>query len=178
MTWQLMVANGKEAGRILVVNRECFWIGRHPECQLRPASPLVSRYHCALQVRSRRLYLVPCEVTAPPFVNGEPAEGETELFVGDRLALGLLTFVVNWDPLPSAVRMAPPRDDGLAELLPVDDSPTAADRSTAFGGGKPGRVRECQRTVTEEASVSESEHGSPARPGPNGSAPAQGLLQS
>ncbi|HKB02495.1 MAG TPA: FHA domain-containing protein, partial [Gemmataceae bacterium] len=69
-----------------------FVIGRDPQCQLRPASPAVSKQHCALSARDGKVYLRDCGSTNGTFLNDEQIAGEREVQTGDRLRVGPLEF--------------------------------------------------------------------------------------
>jgi predicted component of type VI protein secretion system len=94
MNLSLQVLQGSAEGREIPIRLSQFLIGRDPECQLRPASPLVSKRHCAIFVRADRVYLRDFDSTNGTLVNRQPIKGETELKDGDELKIGPLFFRV------------------------------------------------------------------------------------
>lgn len=91
---QLIVAGGNRAGQVIPVSTEKFIIGRALDCHLKPASELISRYHCAL--------LVDTEVVVRDLgsrngvrLNGEKINTEQKVNNGDRLGIGPLEFFVH-----------------------------------------------------------------------------------
>ena len=94
MKLSLVVVQGTTEGREIPVRLAQFLIGRDPECQLRPASPLVSKRHCAILLRDDKVYIRDFESTNGTLVNQQPIKGETELKDGDALKVGPLNFKV------------------------------------------------------------------------------------
>src|SRR5690348_15369570 len=44
----LVMTPGKQEGKALEIKLSQFVVGRDPQCHLRPASPLISKRHCAI----------------------------------------------------------------------------------------------------------------------------------
>jgi pSer/pThr/pTyr-binding forkhead associated (FHA) protein len=116
---------GKLQGRSIPINRSPFLIGRDPECQLRPASALVSGRHCVLTTHGARTFVRDLGSTNGTFLNGQRLRGEQELRPADVLRIGPLDFDVTTDstapinhptPLPPG-KEAPPRADDKLDLL-------------------------------------------------------------
>ncbi|MDR0327070.1 MAG: FHA domain-containing protein [Planctomycetaceae bacterium] len=93
MIVQLVVAAGNRAGQEIPVPVEKFTIGRAADCHLRPASELVSRYHCALLV-SDGVVVRDLGSRNGVRINGEKINAEQKVNNGDRLAVGPLEFFV------------------------------------------------------------------------------------
>jgi len=113
MKLSLVVAQGVHAGKVIPVTSTEFVIGRDPLCQLRPASPAISKQHCALTVRDAKAFVRDCGSTNGTFVNGEQVAGEREVKSGDRLKVGPLEFDLRIDvaapaPTPTPVPAARP----------------------------------------------------------------------
>jgi predicted component of type VI protein secretion system len=92
MDVKLKVAEGKHAGQEISVKGRKFLIGRAEDCHLRPASELISRYHCAILVEESYVGVRDFGSKNGTFVNDERIVGERELKVGDRLTIGHLRF--------------------------------------------------------------------------------------
>src|SRR5437773_5567674 len=119
----VVLAEGKMQGKTLPITAAQFVIGRDPECHLRPASPMISKRHCALLVRGGKVFVRDFDSTNGTFVNDEPVKGERELHHDDRLKLGPLLFGVAIEtaaavskptPVPAA---AASDDDSVAAML-------------------------------------------------------------
>jgi pSer/pThr/pTyr-binding forkhead associated (FHA) protein len=92
MKLSLVVAQGVHTGKVIPVTSTEFVIGRDPQCQLRPASPAVSKQHCGIAVRDGKVFVRDCGSTNGTFLNGEQIAGEREANSGDRLRVGPLEF--------------------------------------------------------------------------------------
>src|SRR4051795_13164578 len=110
MKLSLVVAQGVHAGKVIPVTSTEFLIGRDPQCQLRPASPAISKQHCALTVRDAKAFVRDCGSTNGTFINGEQVAGEREVKSGDRLKVGPLEFDLRIDvAAPTPAPAAPAR---------------------------------------------------------------------
>src|SRR5262249_57216804 len=109
MKLSLVVAQGVHSGKVIPVTAAEFIIGRDPQCQLRPASPAISKQHCALSIRGGKAYIRDCGSTNGTFINGEQVAGEREVKSGDRLKGGPLEFDLRLEAaaMPPALRPAP-----------------------------------------------------------------------
>ncbi|MGQ9763017.1 MAG: FHA domain-containing protein [Thermogutta sp.] len=94
MDVKLVVANGKYSGKSIRVTGPKFFIGRGEDCNVRPASDLVSRHHCVIILDSDYLAVRDLGSKNGTFVNGQRVRGETQLKDGDHLLVGVLEFVV------------------------------------------------------------------------------------
>jgi len=96
-------AAGKLEGQAIEIKVPQFVIGRDPQCQLRPASPMISKRHCALIEKDGKYYLKDFGSTNGSFVNGnQVTNNAVELKNGDKLKIGPLQFDVRLeagDPL-------------------------------------------------------------------------------
>ena len=92
MKLSLVVAQGVHTGKTIPVAPPDFVIGRDPQCQLRPASPAISKQHCAISIRDGKVFVRDCGSTNGTFLNGEQIAGEREAKAGDRLRVGPLEF--------------------------------------------------------------------------------------
>jgi predicted component of type VI protein secretion system len=94
----VVLTPGKGEGMNIPVTLGQFLIGRDPQCNLRPASPLISKRHCAVVVKGEQVFLRDFGSTNGTLLNDQPVKGEVELHNEDRLKVGPLTFLVRMEP--------------------------------------------------------------------------------
>jgi len=136
----VVLTPGKMEGKSIPINIAQFLIGRDPQCNLRPASALISKRHCALSMRGDRVFVRDFDSTNGTRVNDQPVKGEQEVFNQDQLSVGPLLFRVVLEgipavskptPMPPTTPAASPDDDAAAAmLLSVGDEPVGAPGST------------------------------------------------
>jgi pSer/pThr/pTyr-binding forkhead associated (FHA) protein len=125
MKLSLMVMNaGKTQGQTIPINLAQFIIGRDPQCNLRPASAVISKRHCALLVKNGQVSVRDFESTNGTFINEVPVKGEASLKNDDILKVGPLTFKVVIEaqatvtkPTPVPSKPAATADDDVAAML-------------------------------------------------------------
>jgi pSer/pThr/pTyr-binding forkhead associated (FHA) protein len=127
---------GKMENKSIAVPGSQFLIGRDPQCQLRPSSPLISNRHCALLIRGEKLFIRDLVSTNGTCVNDNRLQGEVELRNGDKISVGPLLFSVLLEreaPVKALVPTSASHDDDLAAslLLSMTDEPAAPARSEA-----------------------------------------------
>ncbi len=193
MKLSLVVVQGKPEGREFPVRLAQFLIGRDPECHLRPASPLVSKRHCAVLQRDNRVFLRDFDSMNGTLINGQPLKGEAELHDGDEFKVGPLTFrvrvaetaVSSPTPLPStrsqaAAADAPKSiaekteaeevaaraqaDDDLAEMLLNLDGGSGAGSTPSLTGADDDPVPPGSTIMDVPAGLSDSEAPGTAKP--------------
>jgi predicted component of type VI protein secretion system len=120
----VVLTPGKMEGKSIPVTQKQFLIGRDPECQLRPASALISKRHCALLVRGEQAFVRDFESTNGTALNDTPVKGEQEVHNGDRLRIGPLEFRIALEvsapapqPTPRPAPAAVSDDEAAAALL-------------------------------------------------------------
>lgn len=94
MEMKLVVATGKNAGKVLPIEGPKFVIGRAANCQLRPSSDLVGQQHCAILFEEGRVVVEDLGSQTGTLVNGQRISGQQELKSGDRLKIASLEFDV------------------------------------------------------------------------------------
>lgn len=99
---------GPNQGKVLEIKLSQFVVGRDPQCQLRPASPMISKRHCAVLQRDGKAFVRDFDSTNGTFVNNEPVKGEVELHNGDQLKMGPLHFEVRLEAGAPVNRPTPP----------------------------------------------------------------------
>jgi predicted component of type VI protein secretion system len=120
---------GKMENKSIPVPGSQFLIGRDPQCQLRPSSPLISNRHCALLVRGEKLFIRDLVSTNGTSVNDARIQGEIELRHDDRISVGPLHFAIAIEkpaPVKQVVKTTASQDDDLAASLflsMADDTP-------------------------------------------------------
>src|SRR5438045_1832591 len=101
-TVQLVVVQGRPAGKSLRFPKGNYYIGRGAECHIRPDSDWVSRQHCLLRVADDGGYLRDLGSSNGTLVNGRLVSGELRLDHGDRIQIGPLAFEVRLEALETA----------------------------------------------------------------------------
>jgi pSer/pThr/pTyr-binding forkhead associated (FHA) protein len=131
----IVMTAGKMQGKSIPITLPEFIIGRDPECHLRPASPLISKKHCAFLMEGNKASVRDFGSTNGTLVNNEVVTGEHEIVNGDIVKVGPIEFRVEMEVTP-AVRQTPmPRsmpsdaDDAAAALFLSlgDDSSSSVD---------------------------------------------------
>jgi pSer/pThr/pTyr-binding forkhead associated (FHA) protein len=117
----VVLTPGKMQGQALEIKLAQFLVGRDPQCQLRPASPMISKRHCALLQRDGKVFVRDFDSTNGTFVNERPVKGEVELQHEDKLRIGPLLFGVRLEAGAPVNRQTPP---------PPTRSPAAAKPTT------------------------------------------------
>jgi predicted component of type VI protein secretion system len=167
----LVMTAGKQEGKVLEIKLPQFLIGRDPQCQLRPASPLISKRHCAIIQRDGKAFIRDFDSTNGTFVNDEPVKGEIELHHGDLLKMGPLIFEVRIEATAPVNRPTPPPPTKpVTKTAPAGKSGTPAPATAAKPTAKPtaGKspapaepAKEESETLTEQpAAVGEASDGS------------------
>jgi predicted component of type VI protein secretion system len=134
MKVSLVVASGVHQGKAIPVAGAQFLIGREEGCQLRPASPAISKKHCAVLVRDGRVFVEDYGSTNGTFLNDEPVVGEVEVAPDDRLRVGPLDFRIDVKrvgpsdstPLPEALKATAPAPKLTPAAQPPVPKPTPA----------------------------------------------------
>jgi predicted component of type VI protein secretion system len=103
----VVLTPGKSQGQAIPITLAQFLIGRDPQCNLRPASALISKRHCALLVKSDKVFLRDFGSTNGTFINEKPVKDEVELKNEDVLKVGPLSFSVRMEATPAINRPTP-----------------------------------------------------------------------
>jgi pSer/pThr/pTyr-binding forkhead associated (FHA) protein len=143
----VVMTAGKTTGQAIPVTLAQFIIGRDPQCNLRPASPVISKRHCALITKGGKVTLRDFGSTNGTFVNDKPLKGECVLNNGDVMKVGPLAFKVVIEtstpvnkPTPPPPKLATPAsdDDDVANmLLSLQDDTGTSGESTASSDAVP-----------------------------------------
>jgi len=181
MKFSLVVADGVHKGKVIPVPLSQFLIGRDPQCHLRPASAAISKRHCALLVRGKRVMVRDFKSTNGTFVNGQQVTDQLELRDGDQLKVGPLLFSIKLEaavpvneptplPKPVAAKAADDDESVAAMLLGLEDdgSPGAEVGEDSIPGGStvmeviPGKTP--QPAPEEKPSTAAAKKSEPAKP--------------
>jgi predicted component of type VI protein secretion system len=127
----IVLSHGKQEGKTLEIKLPQFLVGRDAQCHLRPASPLISKRHCAILQKDGKVFVRDFDSTNGTFVNDEPVKGERELFNADQLKIGPILFTVRLDadaPAPSRTPIPPTRAAGATTpaAKPASSTPAPA----------------------------------------------------
>jgi predicted component of type VI protein secretion system len=143
----VVLSEGKARGQAIPITLPQFLIGRDPQCQLRPASPLISKRHCAVLIKNGKVFVRDFGSTNGTFVNEEQVTGQRQIQNDDTLKVGPLTFRVALEagtpvnkPTPPPPKPSEPTDDDsvAAMLLALqDDSAPEAGGLSEGGDGVP-----------------------------------------
>jgi pSer/pThr/pTyr-binding forkhead associated (FHA) protein len=130
MKLSLVVVNaGKASGQTIPIKINQFVIGRDPQCNLRPASAMISKKHCALLVKNGKVFLQDFDSTNGTFLNDQPVKGEVAVKNDDEVKVGPLTFRVVIEAQPAPSKPTPPpkpvakgseEDEAAALLLSLE----------------------------------------------------------
>src|SRR5579871_4389690 len=123
MKVSLVVAQGVHKGKVIPIPVAQFVIGRDEGCQLRPASPAISKRHCSIEVRKGKVFVRDFGSTNGTFVNNEQVSGELECNGDEKIRIGPLEFVLKVKRTPG---LSPSRD----EFKPSAAIPTPAPGDT------------------------------------------------
>src|SRR5216683_2120543 len=179
----IVLSEGKVKGKEIPVRAFPFLIGRDPQCQLRPASALVSKRHCAILLRENKVFIHDFQSTNGTFVNDRQIMGDIEIRNEDHVTVGPLSLAVRVETLPPVSQPTPPppsksksesaHDEEAAAMLlsglsegntpdsEVTDSsgvPTGStiDMEVPPPGAKPDAQPEAPKKTKEEADTSKS----------------------
>ena len=127
----LVRSDGKQ--QELPLKKARFLVGRQPECQVRLNDPGVSRQHCELIVEDKRIAVKDLGSSNGTYVNKRRVS-QTDLDMGDLVAIGPFVFVVKVDGQPGSVDST----DVLARGgVPVAGSSPSAIINPKSAGAKP-----------------------------------------
>jgi pSer/pThr/pTyr-binding forkhead associated (FHA) protein len=100
---RLVIEKGKTRTRTLHLRKAEGLIGRQHGCDFRIASAEVSRRHCVLRVRDGYVTVEDLNSSNGTQLNGEEVEGRQVVRPGDRLRVGPITFIVEYQLTPEAI---------------------------------------------------------------------------
>src|SRR4051812_25606958 len=125
----VVLTPGKQEGKSLPIGLAQFLIGRDQQCQLRPASPLISKRHCALIQRDGKAFVRDFGSTNGTYVNDDRVEGERELNNGDELKIGPIQLTIRLEV--AAAKPASPTKTPAPPTKPVTQAPALSAKQPA-----------------------------------------------
>ena len=145
MKVELKVVSGSRAGMSIPITGAQFMIGRAEDCQLKPRSELISRYHCALLTEASYVAVRDLGSKNGVYVNGERIGVEQELKNGDRLAIGPLEFeiaITANDPVADLVARVVASDSiSPVKAAPAQPTPAAPAQPAPAAPAQPAPVK-------------------------------------
>lgn len=107
-------------------------LGRASGCTVRIPSSQVSRLHCRLHIENGLVFVEDLESVNGTFINGERVHRKEIVHPGDRLRLGVVTFLVEYELSPEAMRRLGGEEDfaileGEDELEVVEEASSRSD---------------------------------------------------
>ena len=151
MLYRLVLEKDGKRTREVTVRTSVARIGRAQGNQVRIPSAEVSRRHCRISEHEGLLWVEDLESVNGTYVNGDLITGRVVARPGDRLRVGPVTFVVEYELTP----------DALERLLELDDEGAAASdaevavESEDAGPRTPTREAGRQRPRKEEIAEAE-----------------------
>ena len=103
MLFRLVVEKNGKRGKAVELRAATARVGRSHGNEIRIPSAEVSRRHCQLRVEDGLLKVEDLESVNGTYLNGDLLTGEAVVRPGDRLDVGPVTFVVEYELTPEAV---------------------------------------------------------------------------
>jgi pSer/pThr/pTyr-binding forkhead associated (FHA) protein len=124
----LVLTPGKQEGKSIEIKLPQFLVGRDPQCHLRPASPLISKRHCALIQKDGKAFIRDFGSTNGTYVNGDRVEGERELNNDDKLQIGPIHLTVRLEQAAESAKapVAKPKAVAATPVPPTKGTSAAA----------------------------------------------------
>ncbi len=128
MDVRLVVEQGRRRLRVVRLRGPATRIGRARGSGVRIPSAEVSRQHCVLRVEEGLVTVEDLDSVNGTYLNGEAVVGCQVVRPGDRLNVGPVTFVVEYELTPEALERLRDSADGheyeiveVAEVEPAED---------------------------------------------------------
>jgi FHA domain len=138
----LVITPGKMEGKTISISGPQFLIGRDEKCSLRPASPLISKRHCKLEIREDKVFVRDFGSTNGTYLNDTRIENEQEALADDILKIGPLEFkiAIESEPSPTASTSKAPTEPMASSRAAKDEraDDAAAELLLALGDEVPG----------------------------------------
>ncbi len=122
MDVKLVINRGASRGQTFRLRSVDTIVGRSVGCKLRIPSESVSRRHCRLVFRDDYLIVEDLASANGTLVNDHPIVKPTIVRPSDRLTIGSVTFVVQYQLTPRAIEKILEEQQKEMELLPTFDA--------------------------------------------------------
>lgn len=134
MSIQLVVAGGSRAGQVIPIVGDRFVIGRADDCNLKPRSELISRYHCEISVKEGNAFVRDMGSKNGVLLNENRITDVCELKNGDKLVIGPLEFFVHLTVEMKAQKMPKVKSvsDAVARTVALQSSDTEKSQEDAI----------------------------------------------
>lgn len=114
---ELVVLSGDCSGQRIRLDFHHFLVGAERDCDLRPASPLLSRHHCVFKKDEYSLRIRDLGSTNGTFVNGRRIFREAILKPGDEVAIADVTMQVFLPRSPQVIHSAPDSAPSISDFV-------------------------------------------------------------
>ncbi|MFL5355384.1 FHA domain-containing protein [Archangium sp.] len=196
MSFQLTIAEGKEAGKEFLFEQDSVLIGRVTECDVVLYDAGISRRHCRIFSEGGQYFVEDLGSANGTQVNGNALTEKQALSGGEQLALGPVVFV--FKPVAASALSEEPSTDAGAEgtdstrIVSVDQvarQRAGRNKGEALApeGASEKQLEEVRRSATTAipaqrptragASSAATPGAAPARPPPRANAPAAALAR-
>jgi len=133
MNVRLVVERGRRRLQVVQLRQAEAVIGRERGSAVRVPSAEVSRRHCRLRVRGGVVTVEDLASVNGTFLNGARVADTQVVYPGDRLGVGPVTFVVEYELTPEARGRL--RDGSGFEILDDDEGAELLEVAEPDGGG-------------------------------------------
>ncbi|HEX8821480.1 MAG TPA: FHA domain-containing protein [Archangium sp.] len=165
MSFQLTIAEGKEAGKEFVFEQDSVLIGRVTECDVVLYDAGISRRHCRIFSEARRYFVEDLGSSNGTRVNGNPISGKQPLSDGDAISLGGVVFKFKPVQGEAAVEEEPPAEDNSTRIVSVDVVARQRSRTRGEALAPAGANEEALEEARSEATRPQTPAIKGARPG-------------
>jgi len=134
MNVQLVVATGSRAGQVIPIVGDRFVIGRADDCNLKPRSELISRYHCEIFLENGEAFVRDMGSKNGVFLNTSQITETRQLKNGDALTIGPLEFLVNIvvEAKPTKIPRVQSVSDAVARTVALQSSNSQKDQENSI----------------------------------------------
>jgi pSer/pThr/pTyr-binding forkhead associated (FHA) protein len=165
MDVRLVVEQGRRRLRVVRLRGPATRIGRARGSGVRIPSAEVSRQHCVLRVEDGLVTVEDLDSVNGTFLNGEAVVGCQVVRPGDRLNIGPVTFVVEYELTPEALeRLRDQSSDHEYEIVEVAEVEPAGEQEEVLPVGEEFVLEEgddVAEVALEEWELSDEDGGPP-----------------
>lgn len=158
MRVQLVVKNpGKQQGMAIPISVRQFLIGREEGCQLRPASELISKRHCAILIDAQGIFVEDFKSTNGTRINGTAIQGRVAVKHGDTLSVGTLDFELQVlataapaQPKPATAPTVAAKPGNIASPTPIPSTSKIVQAMAGQVGAAPAQTKPAASASTAQ----------------------------